>query len=88
MPTPLRFAARFLAVLSIVALAQISLTPVGPVATPYASALSDLTGGGAQAATGCAFRTCLFRGERLFCESTTLAEKCAQKGTNCASSAC
>lgn len=62
---------------------QLSLAPVRSGVTPYMSALSDLTGSSAYAATGCAFRTCVFRGERLSCQSTTPFEKCAQKGTNC-----
>jgi hypothetical protein len=88
MPIPLKFAARLLVVLALLAAVQISFAPVRSGATPYMSALSDLTGSSAYAATGCSFRTCLFRGERLFCESTTLSEKCAQKGTNCTSGPC
>ena len=56
--------------------------------SPYASSLGTFGGDQIYAAVGCSFRTCLFRGERQFCESTTLANKCAQKGTNCTSSSC
>jgi hypothetical protein len=88
MPIPLKLAVRLLVVLALLAAVQLSLAPVRTGVTPYMSALSDLTGGSAYAATGCSFRTCLFRGERLSCQSTTLFERCAQKGTNCTSTSC
>ena len=88
MPIPLKFAARLLVVMALLAAVQLSLAPVRSGVTPYMSALSDLTGSSAYAAGGCSFRTCLFRGERQSCQSTTLSERCAQKGTNCASTSC
>jgi hypothetical protein len=88
MPIPLKFAMRLLAVLTLVAVVQLSLMPVRSGVTPYMSALSDLTASSAYAAGGCSFRTCLFHGERQSCGSTTISEKCAQKGTNCTSTPC
>ena len=83
-----KFAVRLLVVFALLAAVQLSLTPLRTGSTPYASALSDLASGSVYAAGGCAFRTCLFRGERLYCKSTTLFEKCAQSGTNCTSTSC
>ena len=88
MPIPLKFALRMLAIITVVAVVQLSPGPVRSGVTPYTSALSDLTASSAYAAGGCSFRTCLFRGERQSCQSTTLFEKCAQKGTNCTSTSC
>ena len=88
MPIPLKFAVRLLVVMALLAAVQLSLAPVRSGVTPYMSALSDLTGGSAYAAGGCSFRTCLFHGERQSCGSTTIFEKCAQKGTNCTSTSC
>ena len=88
MPTTPRFAARLLVVLALLAALQVSLAPVGAGTTPYRSALSDLTGSSVFAAAGCAYRTCLFRGERLYCSNTTVFERCAQSGTNCKSTSC
>ena len=88
MPNPLKVALRLLAMLTVVAVVQLSPGSVPSGITPYTSALSDLTASSAYAAGGCSFRTCLFRGERQSCQNTTLFEKCAQKGTNCTSTSC
>jgi len=87
MSTTLKFAARLLMVVALLSAVQVFFAPAPSGTDPYASALSVLTGTDAYAA-GCSFRTCLFRGERLYCVSTTIADKCAQKGTNCTSSPC
>jgi hypothetical protein len=68
--------------------AHVPFILVQPGNTPYASPLSELTGGSVYAAGGCGFRTCKFRGERLYCAGTTIAEKCSQRGTNCTSTPC
>ena len=88
MPTTLRSAVRLLAIFALLAAAQVASVPDQPGSTPYVSALSGLTGGSVYAAGGCSFRTCQFRGERLYCVSTTITERCSQKGTNCSSTAC
>src|SRR5205809_795424 len=50
MPIPLKFAARLLVVMALLAAVQLSLAPVRSGVTPYMSALSDLTGSSAYAA--------------------------------------
>jgi hypothetical protein len=84
----IRLALRVAVILAVAAALQISVAVHASRSSPYASALSSLTSGQAFAAGGCSFRQCLFRGERLYCNDTTNAMKCAQHGTNCTDSAC
>jgi len=88
MRAPHRTIPRLLLVLTLLAVPRIFFGLTGSESTPCGSSLSTPTTGVAFAAGGCSDRGCRFRGERLYCVSTTLSVTCAQKGVNCTETPC
>ena len=77
------FSLRVLLILSFVAIAFGTITPSGPHATPYASALSNLAVSTAEACP-CNFKTC----NANVCISTEEAIGCCVQAGVCKSRAC
>jgi len=85
MRRPVSFALRFAAVIIALGLIHLAVSPAGPASSPYLSALANLSGPSAEAATHCANKTCAgFSGG---CTQAT-GYFCAKSGGQCFTRGC
>ena len=79
------YAVRFLLIVAVAAVLTSALSTLGPVQTPYGSALAPLAGSPALAASSCADKTCASFGGPCM---KAVGYFCARSGGQCFTKAC